>query len=406
MNRIPWKIVALLWAAFFLAYVVRQSISSTFAILRVELSFTDVQLGLTGTVFLWVYALMNPVAGHIGDKFPKHKVIGLSLVLWSIATLLMGAANSPETLLAGRAALAVAQGLYAPTALAYISLVHSPATRGTAITAHSTAQYVGVIAGGWYGGYVAEALNWRWMFWLIALATVLYAAFLYAMLRRYAVSGPAAQPKDAPRSSISGIFKTSSYWALTFAFIAVNAVLWIVYTWLPDILQQKFSLSAASAGLNATAYVQISMIAGLVVGAPLGDWLTPRTVRGRVYLMVFGLVLSSPCVYWIAAAPTLDQMRVAAVGYGFFKGIFSGNMWAALLAVVPNDRRAFGVGFTNATGGVFGGLSSYLVGYFRGRFPVETMLGAAALLGWISALALVYTIWRTYVRDCERIRTA
>ena len=48
----PWWVVVYLWFAFFLAYVARQSIFSIFPILRSQLHFSEVQLGLTGTVFL------------------------------------------------------------------------------------------------------------------------------------------------------------------------------------------------------------------------------------------------------------------------------------------------------------------------------------------------------------------
>lgn len=404
-HRYAWQVVGLLWVAFFLAYIARQSVFSIFAVLRDELGFTETQLGLTSTVFLWVYASMNLFAGQIGDRFPKHQVVAASVALWALATVWMGAAASPAALLAGRAVLAVTQGVYAPTAVAYISQVHSPATRGSAITAHGTAQYLGVIVGGWYGGYLAEAWSWRWMFWLVALATFAYAAVLYSVLRRNpaAAAATGAASASARVSSVWPILRTPSYLTISLAFIAVNAMLWIVYTWLPDILQKKYSLSAASAGFNATAYVQIAMIAGLVAGAPLGDWLTPRRPRARLWLMAAGLLVSSPCVYAIVAADTLGEMRLAALGYGFFKGVFSGNVWASLLAVVPHDRRAFGVGFTNALGGMVGGVASYLVGYFRGHYAVETMLGAAGVLGWVSMLVLGYAIRRTYLADCARV---
>ena len=163
-NRQAWIIVGGMWAAFLLAYTARQSVSSTFGILRRDLGFTEAQLGLTGTVFLWTYAVMNPIAGQIGDRFSRPKILWSSLLLWSLATVLMGLAWAPWVLLGGRAALAIAQGLYAPTAVAYISQINSPATRATAITMHGTAQYAGVILGGWYGGMASESIGFRGMF--------------------------------------------------------------------------------------------------------------------------------------------------------------------------------------------------------------------------------------------------
>ncbi|MBM3735130.1 MAG: MFS transporter [Acidobacteria bacterium] len=395
-----WRAVVFLWAAFFLAYMSRQAVSSTFAGLRADLGFTEAQLGLVGAVFLWTYAVINPLAGLMGDRMHKPTLLSASLVLWAGAVALMGAAWSPVALLAGRAALALAQGLYAPTAVAFISQIHGPASRATAITAHATAQYAGVIAGGWYGGAGSESFGWRWMFFSLAMVTVLYAGVLRFALRGYAAGSAAATgPRD--RSPMSAIFRTVSYLAICVAFIAVCAILWIVYTWLPDLVRERFRLSAGAAGFSGTAFVQISMIFGLLIGAPLGDWASRKSPSGRVWVMAAGLLLSSPFVYLIVAADGLTGMKLASAGYGLFKGLFSANMWAALLAVCAKDRSTFAVGFCNSLGAVFGGVSSYMVGALKTQYPVATLFGATAVLGVVAAGVLAVAAWRYYPRDLK-----
>lgn len=403
-NRRAWMTVAAMWVAFLLAYTVRQSVSSTFKILRTDLGFTDAQLGLTGTVFLWTYAIMNPVAGQIGDRFSRPLILWSSLVLWSLATIVMGLAWAPWVLLLGRAALAIAQGLYAPSAVAYISQIHSPSTRATAITIHGTAQYAGVILGGWYGGAASESLGFRGMFFSLAALTIVYAGFLRWILTHRAPESGGAGKADRQRSSLSDIFRTPSYLAISAAFVSVNIMLWIVYTWLPDIVRERFQLSAGAAGLNATVFIQTAMIVGLMTGAPLGDWASRKSPNGRIWVMAFGLFMSSPFIYLIAASTTLGEMKLASIGYGVFKGLFSANIWAALLAVSARDRSGFAVGFCNSLGGLFGGVSSYLVGMFRGHYPVATMFGAAASAGWFATLFLLLIAWRIYERDTKRFQ--
>src|SRR2546430_16114008 len=84
-----WLVVVYLWFAFFLAYVARQSIFSIFPILRSELHFTEVQLGLAGTVFLWIYSLGNPIGGFLGDRLPQKKHGISRLVLLSFVTIIV-----------------------------------------------------------------------------------------------------------------------------------------------------------------------------------------------------------------------------------------------------------------------------------------------------------------------------
>ena len=59
-----WSIVALLWFTFLLNYIDQQTVFSIYPSLSRELGFTSVQLGLIGSVFLWVYSLSSAVTGR------------------------------------------------------------------------------------------------------------------------------------------------------------------------------------------------------------------------------------------------------------------------------------------------------------------------------------------------------
>jgi MFS family permease len=68
-----------MWVAYLLNYTDRQVVFSIFPILKSELKFTGTELGLTGSIFLWVYAICSPIAGQIGDRFSKRALVVLSL---------------------------------------------------------------------------------------------------------------------------------------------------------------------------------------------------------------------------------------------------------------------------------------------------------------------------------------
>lgn len=57
--RLAWLIVGLLWIDFLVNYV-DQVVFSIFPVLKLKLGFSDAQLGLIGTVFIWVYSLCMP----------------------------------------------------------------------------------------------------------------------------------------------------------------------------------------------------------------------------------------------------------------------------------------------------------------------------------------------------------
>ena len=69
MNK--WAAVALLWFVCFFNYADRQAIYSVFPLLKAEMGLTDVQLGIVGASFMWVYAAAAPLAGIVGDRFSR-----------------------------------------------------------------------------------------------------------------------------------------------------------------------------------------------------------------------------------------------------------------------------------------------------------------------------------------------
>ena len=86
----PWMVVALLWVVAALNYIDRQMIFTLFPLLKEGLHLSSVQLGMLGSVFLWVYGAVSPFVGFLADRFSRRKVILVSFCIWSLVTLLSG----------------------------------------------------------------------------------------------------------------------------------------------------------------------------------------------------------------------------------------------------------------------------------------------------------------------------
>ena len=80
-------LVGFMWVAYLLNYCDRQAVFAMFPSLKADLGMSDKQLGLTGAMFLWVYAFGCPIAGHIADRFSKRRLVVFSLALWSVVTV-------------------------------------------------------------------------------------------------------------------------------------------------------------------------------------------------------------------------------------------------------------------------------------------------------------------------------
>ncbi|MFN0167921.1 MAG: MFS transporter [Bryobacteraceae bacterium] len=392
-----WGLVGLLWVAFLINYIDRQVVFSIFPVLRRDLGFTSEQLGLIGTIFIWVYSLCNPLVGRLADVFSRQKLIVASLVLWSFATLGTGFSYSVGAFLMWRAVMGVTEAMYIPPAMAIIGTLHSGATRSLALALHGTAQFSGIVVGSWFGGWMADRTGWRSAFFILAGVGLLYAPVLIAVLR-----GSASQMHMPGRSTpapVSVLLRSRTWFALAFAFFSFCIMLWMIYAWLPNHVYEKMGLSMAEAGLTASFWVQISNVIGNLTGGFLGDRLSRRVPSARFIIICIGLTLCAPFAWLTMATASLATLKVTASCFGLFAGFMSGNVFAACCDVMPVNAYGLSIGTLNMVGGISGGAAIFVAGRFKDTVGIHGLMGWAAALAIVSAILLAFTVWRRFDQD-------
>ncbi len=384
-----WLLTAFLWVALCLNFADRQVVFSLFPVLKSELGFTDTQLGLTGSLFLWVYALCSPFAGRVGDRVSRRLLIWLSLVLWSAATLFTAFVNSPIPLLAGRASIGVTEALFYPAAIALVGTVHPAGTRSRAIAVLNSASVVGVMVGGTFGGYAAEYWHWRWAFIGLGAAGLIYALPLGWQLRRT----PEVNQEEITRQdcSVATLLKISTLYVLALIYSAAAFSTYLLYTWLPTFLIEKFQLGLAEAGATATVYAKTAAWVGLAFGGWFADWLYRRNPNARFLVLGTAVLLTAPTLILLAYAPNLFWTKIAAVSFGFCNGIYQANLFASLFEIVNESRRATAVGLLNLVGASVSGFAALFGGLWHNSPGLDHLMLYAALACFLAGLLLLIT---------------
>ncbi len=399
-------LVAFMWVAYFLNYCDRQAVFAMFPALKTGLGMNDEQLGLTGAVFLWVYAFGCPIAGQLADRFSKRTLVVLSLALWSIVTFATGLAGSAVIMLSLRAAMGISESLFMPTAIALTANAHSPALRSRAIATLTTAQIAGTVAGSWFGGWMADRGQWRGAFFVLGAVGLLYVLPYFLFLRGVSEDAPAAPKTDGATLAIPVLIKVRTFLLLCVVFPVFVFGLWLLYGWLPNFLHDKFTLNQSDAAFNATLFLQGTAAIGLLGGGVLADVLYRRTKASRLWLMTASLIFCAPCLHALGSCDTLAATRIAAAGFGLFSGLLMGNIFPAAFEVVPADTRASAVGLLNFFGAIVSGFATLFGGMWKQSVGMERLLSLTALGYAVAGLALIIGTVLFFPADCLRIRGA
>lgn len=403
-SNYKWAVVGMLWLVAFFNYADRQAIFSVFPLLQQEMGLTNVQLGLLGSSFAWVYGLTAPLAGMIVDRVRRKTAIIVGLEAWSLICAATALSTNFRHLFFWRAAEGLGETFYFPASMSLISDYHGGETRSRAMGLHQTSVYIGTIGGGFFAGLIGQHYGWRLSFVVFGGLGML----LGLVLNRYLIEPPrgAADAAASPGGHAPGpgarlslpaflhlLVRTPTLLCLLGAFMCANFVAVVLLSWMPKFLFDKFHLSLAMAGLTATIFVQLASLAGAPVGGWLADRWRRRSPRGRLAVQMVGVLGGAPFVVLCGLTPSVGTVMLALTAWGFFKGLYDANIFASVFDVVRPEARGTAAGFMNMFGWLAGGGSAPLViGIIAERQSLGLAIALASTVYLLAGLLLLTAI--------------
>ncbi|HUN34151.1 MAG TPA: MFS transporter [Trebonia sp.] len=202
-------------------------------VVNIALPHIQAGLGFSSTSLSWVlngYTLtfggLLLLGGRMGDILGRRRTFLAGIIVFTLASLAGGLANSAGVLLAARAVQGVGGALASPAVLA---LVVSGFPEGRE-RVRALAIYSGVVTGGGslglvLGGLITEWLSWRWVLFInvpIGIAVVIATPLFVAETPRLRPGGGVASPgsRGAGRFDLAGaVTSTAGVAALVYGFI-------------------------------------------------------------------------------------------------------------------------------------------------------------------------------------------
>ncbi len=390
--RYRWYVVAMLWGIAFFNYADRQAIFSVFPLLQNSMGLSNIELGLLGSAFAWVYGLGALFAGNIVDRVRRKTAILGGLYAWSAICMSTALANGFRGLFTMRALEGIGEAFYFPASMSLVSDYHGPSTRSRAIGIHQTSVYIGTIAGGFFAGLIGQRYGWRWSFIVFGGLGIVLGLALARWLRepvRGQAENAETEVKLSALETLRMIVRQPGALALLGAFFCANFVAVVLLTWMPKFLFDRFHLTLAMSGLTATIYVQLASMAGAVCGGWMADHWRAKRRGGRMLVQMVGVLGGAPFVVLCGMTQSLAWLIVALTVWGFFKGLYDANIFASVFDVIRPEARGSAAGMMNTVGWLGGGgLAPLAIAWLSGLYGLGGAIAMAAVVYVLAAILL------------------
>lgn len=165
MTKSQGVALAVLSAAMLMTILDGSIVTVAMPAIQDDLGFSPAGLSWTVNAYLIAFGGLLLLAGRLGDLIGRKRMFLTGTVVFTVASLLAGAATSPAMLVGARFLQGVGSAIAASVVLGILVTIF-PGTRerATAIGIFSFTGAAGASIGQVLGGVLTDALNWHWIF--------------------------------------------------------------------------------------------------------------------------------------------------------------------------------------------------------------------------------------------------
>src|SRR5438874_5580180 len=147
----------------------RQIIGGVGEGIRREWALSDTALGLLGTVFTLLYAVVGLPLGRLSDRKQRRTILAAGVFLWSLLTALSGIARSFAQLIVARLGVGVGEATCSPASTSLIGDYFPTTQRARAIAIWMLGLPLGLGLANGAGGWILQNWGWRNAFYIAAV---------------------------------------------------------------------------------------------------------------------------------------------------------------------------------------------------------------------------------------------
>ncbi|PXZ06186.1 MFS transporter [Gilliamella apicola] len=343
------KIVALLFLGWLVMWIYRPVLAAIFPEIQQTVGQqSNTELGLIASCYFFSYTLMQIPAGILVDKYGKKAVVIPGFILFTIAAIMIGNAQTMTMIYIGSLLAGLGCGSYYGSAWS-LSAENIPAeNRSFASAIINTGAALGMGVCLLSTSFLVKALDmpWQYMLYIIAVLTLCLIAGFAIIIKEPSVKTVIAQKKQQkPDTNIAqkekNNFFTSPMVACYIMYFATCYGYYMVVSWLPNFLETERGFTGGSIG-SASSLVAFAAIPGALVISKISDKFRSK----RLFFIIVLELLSAITLLMAVQSSTITLLLMGLILYGLFgKFVVEPILISHVADIAPKNSygTAFGV---------------------------------------------------------------
>lgn len=422
-----WVVLGVLSAALALISLDNTIVNVALPSMQEDLDASTAELQWVVDAYSVLFAGTLLLAGALGDRFGRRRILLIGLVVFGLASLGAGLAPTVELLMAARAVMGIGGAFIMPSTLSIlVQVFREPRMRAQAIGIWAAVAGVGVALGPIIGGLLLEHFSWHSVFlvnpplivlvlgatllWvpesrdesrpqldmrgaalsslgLIALVVTIIqlpeqgiapTTIISAVLAIGGLAGFVWWERRAPRPLLPMTLFTQRTFVIAIVTVAlVYFALMGAFFLLPQFLQLVQSMSPLQSGVAMLPGAGGLLVASLVSPSIAQRIGTRTTVVVGLVLVMLGLGLAS--TYRVDTSYWFIAVTLGLIGVGM--GVTLPQATNAVLGSVPRERSGLGSAVNDAMGELGGSFGVAILGAVMSVFYRSRIEEAVTALG-------------------------
>jgi EmrB/QacA subfamily drug resistance transporter len=168
--------------------------------IQFKTSFDTIQW--VATAYLLALATVIPITGWAADRFGTKRLYMVAIALFLVGSMLAGLAWNVETLIIFRVIQGFGGGMLMPAGMTILTRTAGPQRVGRVMAVLGVPMLLGPICGPILGGWLVDAVSWRWIFYINVPIGLVTMALAWRLL-------PKDSPEPAKRFDFLGMLMVS-----------------------------------------------------------------------------------------------------------------------------------------------------------------------------------------------------